>query len=342
MSPLLNKEGPASVPASWSLMTNTPLVSVVIPTYNRAHVLHKAIDSVLNQTFTDFEIIVVNDGSTDNTTELLNRYGHRIRRIYQDNSGVSAARNAGINCSTGKWVAFLDSDDEWKVNYLDKQMDRAARNPGLCMQTTNCLFVALTGETQNYFEINGSLSFFGSSDYLLLAEPFSFVVEHGPWQVGSTIVLRHALIKAGLFDRNLTISEDFDLMARVSLRGAFGLIRDELVNIYRRKEGIDCLSNQAKKNPLHARQSGESIYEKLSEIETLKYSDRRLLKTISSANRRAIGNLLVKAGNTTGARESFRRAFQIDRSITSLGKYALSFLPRRANKWLSEKYRGTQ
>ena len=100
-----------------------PRVSVIIPTYNRGSIVTRAADSVLSQDFEDFEVIVVDDGSTDDTAETLSTYEARIRRkgdgfvklriLRQENQGVCAARNAGIFASKGEWIAFLDSDDEW-------------------------------------------------------------------------------------------------------------------------------------------------------------------------------------------------------------------------------------
>ncbi|MBM2835200.1 MAG: glycosyl transferase [Candidatus Brocadiaceae bacterium] len=94
-------------------------VSVVIPTYNRAPYVIMAIESVLAQSYQDYEIIVVDDGSTDGTRDVLEPYRDRIRYMYQDNKGVSAARNTGIQESRGEWIAFLDSDDEWLPNKLE-------------------------------------------------------------------------------------------------------------------------------------------------------------------------------------------------------------------------------
>jgi len=98
-------------------------VSVIIPTYNRAHYLGEAIDSIMNQDIRNcqIEIIVVDDGSTDNTKEVLRKFGNSVRYIYQDNRGVGAARNRGISEATGEWVAFLDSDDRWLPDKLTLQ-----------------------------------------------------------------------------------------------------------------------------------------------------------------------------------------------------------------------------
>jgi glycosyltransferase involved in cell wall biosynthesis len=320
------------------MVNRSPLVSVVIPTYNRAFFVTKAIDSVLNQTFVDYEVIVVDDGSSDNTSKTLKQYQDKIKYIYQNNSGVSAARNTGIAVACGKWVAFLDSDDEWREDYLAQQIKHAVAFPEIIMQTANCLFIGLDGKQESYFEINGSLGAFNRTDYLFVEQPFCFVVKHGPWQVGSTIIRRKAIIEAGLFDTKFKFSEDFDLMARVALQGAFGLINENLVNIYRRNELNDCLTNQIRNNRLKARKSDEMIFEKLKKIENLSDKECRALNGLLSANRRAIGNLFLEEGKNKNARYSYRQAFFFEKSMSSIGKYTLSFLPAGVNLYLRKWY----
>jgi glycosyltransferase involved in cell wall biosynthesis len=104
-------------------MKRSRTVSVIIPTYNRAHYLGEAIESILNQDIRDcrIEIIVVDDGSTDNTKEVLRKFGNSVRYIYQDNGGAGPARNRGIDEATGEWISFLDSDDRWLPGKLTLQ-----------------------------------------------------------------------------------------------------------------------------------------------------------------------------------------------------------------------------
>ena len=106
-----------------------PRVSVIIPTYNRGWTLQAAMDSVLAQTYLDFELIVVDDGSSDDTAEILAAYGPEVKRIRQANAGVSAARNTGIRAARGELVAFLDSDDRWLPDKLKVQVDFFAVRP---------------------------------------------------------------------------------------------------------------------------------------------------------------------------------------------------------------------
>ena len=98
-------------------------ISVIIPTYNRSKLLNRSIRSVLNQTFQPNEIIVVDNGSTDDTREMVSKNFRNIRYIYHDKKGVSSARNAGIRISKSNWISFLDSDDEWKKDKLFLQKE---------------------------------------------------------------------------------------------------------------------------------------------------------------------------------------------------------------------------
>ena len=114
-----------------------PTVSVVIPAYNAAWCVHKAIDSVLAQDFRDLEVVVVNDGSTDDTMAVLRRYGDSIQVVSQSNGGMSSARNAGIRASRGEFLAFLDSDDWWLPGKLRGQVELLRNRPelGFCSCT---------------------------------------------------------------------------------------------------------------------------------------------------------------------------------------------------------------
>jgi hypothetical protein len=118
-------------------------------------------------------------------------------------------------------------------------------------------------------------------------------------------------------------------MARLALQGAFGMMREVLVNVYHREETIECLTRQAGKDPLRARETDERMYEKLRRIGTLTYLERRALSQVMSANRRAMGNLLLKSGRRKEARDCYKRALLMHTSMRSLGKFLLGFAPFR-------------
>lgn len=101
---------------------NAGMVSVVIPTYNRANYIGQAIDSVISQSYSQTEIIVIDDGSTDDTPRVVASYGERVRYVWQENSGIGAARNHGVRLSSGEFLGFLDSDDLWQAEKLERQL----------------------------------------------------------------------------------------------------------------------------------------------------------------------------------------------------------------------------
>ena len=198
-----------------------PKVSVIIPTYNRAEKVAAAIDSVRAQTFADFELIVVDDGSSDYTQARLRAYGDRIKIIRQDNRGVSAARNAGIAASQAPLLAFLDSDDVWLPHKLQSQAAFFAANPAAMWQQTAEMWVR-NGKRVNpktrHAKLEGRI--FQESLELCLISP-------------SAVMLRRALLdEMGLFDENLSACEDYDLWLRiltkypVYLDPAYGIIKN--------------------------------------------------------------------------------------------------------------------
>lgn len=184
-----------------------PEVSVVIPTFNRASLVLEAVESVFRQTFKDYELIVVDDGSTDGTQEILRPYETRLGYLFQENRGVSAARNAGIERARGRWVAFLDSDDLWLSEKLEKQMTFLARHPDALIVQTGEVWIR-KGQKVNprkkHQKFSGDI--FAPSLKLCLVSP-------------SAVVIRKDLFEeVGLFDETMPACEDYDLWLRIAAR----------------------------------------------------------------------------------------------------------------------------
>jgi len=194
-----------------------PTVSVIIPTFNRDWCLRDAIDSVLAQTFIDFELIVVDDGSTDRTLEILSEYGDRLRRIHQINRGVSAARNCGIGVSTGRLIAFLDSDDLWLPEKLAVQTAFFELNRSALICQTEELWI------RNGMRVNPRKRHRKPSG--LIFEPSLTLCLVSP---SAVMVRRELFNEVGLFDEQLPACEDYDLWLRVSCRIPIHLIDKEL------------------------------------------------------------------------------------------------------------------
>jgi glycosyltransferase involved in cell wall biosynthesis len=194
------------------------LVSVINPTYNRAQWLREAVDSVLAQEYKDFELIVVDDGSTDETTPLLQEYGGSLRVLRQPNRGVSAARNAGIAEAAGNLIAFLDSDDIWLRKKLGCQVEFFKQHPEIMICQTEEIWVK-NGRRVNpgkRHRKRGGMIFEPSLE-LCLVSP-------------SAVMLRRELFdRVGLFDEGLPACEDYDLWLRASCRFPMGLIETPLI-----------------------------------------------------------------------------------------------------------------
>jgi glycosyltransferase involved in cell wall biosynthesis len=190
-------------------------ISVVIPAYNATAYIERAIRSVLAQSRPADEIIVVDDGSTDNTAEIVRRFADAVKLIGQANAGVSAARNVGIRAAVGDWIAFLDADDEWLPEYLQAQAELLSRNPHLVWSAANYMtsyagrqaaeippaFVEKLLRGKNYFDDYFpayTQGFIGCSDTMLIR--------------------KNVLLEAGLFPVQLRLAEDIDLWWRIAYR----------------------------------------------------------------------------------------------------------------------------
>ena len=196
-----------------------PEVSVIIPTYNRSESVVRAVQSVLDQSFKDLEVIVVDDGSTDDTEARLVRYGTSIKYIRQPaNRGVSAARNKGIKNSSGTWIAFLDSDDYWLKEKLHVQMQFLSQTPDAVACQTEEIWIR-RGRRVNPKKIHKKPSgeIFQQSLRLCLVSP------------SSVILKRSVFNEIGLFDETLEVAEDYDLWLRISCRHPIYLIDREFV-----------------------------------------------------------------------------------------------------------------
>ena len=220
-----------NLPVSTSEGAKVPTVSVVIPTYNRSALLLRAIGSVMQQTYTDYELIVIDDGSTDDTRERLQPYMENIRYFYQQNQGASAAQNAGVRVAKGKWVSILASDDVWLPTKLERQIEVLAAlgsEFGACV--TNCHYIGNSAINSTVFEEAG---FRPDLAFGPLDNPLQYTLEENGMCVQSLLVLRSLFNEIGGFDESLGLSEDRDLIFRLSYHTRFCFVSASLVGIDR-------------------------------------------------------------------------------------------------------------
>lgn len=196
-------------------------ISVIIPTYNRKHTLNRAIHSVLSQTSQPREIIAVDDGSTDGTKKWLAKMYPAIRYIHQSNSGVSAARNVGIKTAQGDWLAFLDSDDEWLPQKLERQVEAVKKDADSLFCHTNETWI------RNGVRVNqgkkhrkyGGLIFDKCLDICRISP-------------SSALFKKSILDDTGLFDEELSVCEDYDLWLRITASYPVIFLDEPLIKKY--------------------------------------------------------------------------------------------------------------
>ncbi len=316
-----------------------PHISVIIPTYNRERFVVRAIDSVLNQTFKDYEIIVVDDGSTDGTQKALGAYSNEIRHIYQKNAGVSSARNVGINEARGKWVAFLDSDDEWKTDYLSTQVAHIEKFPEAVVHIVNAVTIFPDGEKHNHFDQIKLSNSFGQKECLLIERPFEVIIDHSHWFLQSSVMRRDLLLQTGLFDTALSIAEDLDVIARMTVKGPFTFCKKVLVEIYRRQESIENLALQAMKKGIYTCRAFGKVYTSLLDLQELTSEERSAAERVLSSNWRALGNVLLKAEKKAEARYYYKKSMFLHPSFQSAIKYVITFLHQKISVLLVRKGR---
>lgn len=239
-------------------MSSDPLVSVVIPTYNRAAVVCRTIDNVFEQTYRNIEVIVVDDGSTDNTQAVLAQYGNRIQVAVQANAGPAIARNRGAKLAHGELLAFQDSDDLWKPSKLQRQVNLLQKNRAAPCCLCNVLMRMVNGKP------------FTSFDHSLVR----MNDEEGIWLnvldvlatrfilFNQAVVIRRELFeKVGGFAEDLKYLEDYDLPLRLALEGPWAIIREPLV--FYGDGSPASFSEQARRDPALLRECEQLIYERI-------------------------------------------------------------------------------
>lgn len=217
-------------------MNNIGNISVVIPTYNRRKTIGRSIDSVLNQTLFPSEIIVVDDGSTDGTSDYIQSNFPSIRLLQQPNKGVSSARNMGIRSSNSDWVALLDSDDEWFPQKLEKQVMTLSQSPDIKFCHTEEIWIrngVRVNQMKKHQKYGGHI-FYKCLDMCRISP-------------SSVLFHQSILDDVGYFDKDLKVCEDYDLWLRITAKFPVLYIDESLIKKYgghedqlsRVKDGIE-------------------------------------------------------------------------------------------------------
>lgn len=289
-------------------MSETPKVSVVIATYNRANFLAETIDSVLQQRFQDYELILVDDGSTDQTRTLAESYGSRIRYLYHENRGPSAARNLGVRHARAPWIAFQDSDDLTEPNHLETLCAYATEHPGCGMVFANGAYLSGT-ESKRGTIIPMAKSRRLACNGVRLVDLF----EKSIVRLQASLISKEAYDAVGGHDESLRICMDLDLSFRLLMNYPVAYL-DRVVFLYRFHEG-----NIGKNEELRLTENIRVIQKLLEQFPAAQreLGVRRIAKRLSYRYYR-----LAKKRWHKGQRDEARQAI---RESTSLCPFSLKY-----------------
>lgn len=307
-----------------------PQVSIILPTYNRAKILPRTIESILNQTFKNFELIIVDDGSTDDTEKIVKNFQRKDKRIVYikniQNRGVSFSRNKGIKIAKGEYIAFQDSDDEWLPKKLQKQVKIFEKLPNSFGVIYSDAIKIYEGKNKKYFSAptlmkgiinNKTLDYQG----LYILPP-------------STLIKRECFKKIGLFDEKLLVAEDLDFFTRASQYYRFFHIKEALILCYKTTRSISLNYN---------------FYFKARKMLLQKYFyDIKNNKNFLAHQLRLIGSLALLAGKTKTGRNYLlksikKKPFNIKTLIifliSFLGKDFLNFVKNIKDNFLEKVFK---
>ncbi len=243
-----------------------PYFSIIIPAYNAIKYLPETLESVLKQTFTDFEVVIIDDGSDDNIIEWATGIkDSRVKLISQENQGVAAARNLGINQTIGKYIAFIDADDLWEVSKLEKQFHCLQNNPSVGLVHTEMMLID-----------DNSQSLGRKFTSNVEGNALKQLLEKNTIVTSSVIVNRNCLETVGNFDRNLTSSEDWELWVRIAAHYPIALVKEPLV-FYRQHANNTTKNWQMLEQDLrNIEQVFKSVPQELSDLKQQTYANANI------------------------------------------------------------------
>jgi glycosyltransferase involved in cell wall biosynthesis len=272
--------------------TNKPAVSVILPTYNRSKTLERAINSVLKQTYSELELIIVDDASTDNTEEIVNAFMNRDGRVkyikHSSNTGPAGARNTGIKMASGRYIGFQDSDDEWMPDKLEKQVKILDDSPS----DTGMVYTS-------FIRIFPDKSIYVPPEKIRIREGFiHFELVNGNFiGMPTTLIKKECFDRVGLFDERLPPLEDWELFLRISKYFSISYIDKPLVTEFESEDSISKV--------------------KASNIKALRLILKKHYHSFKKAPKALarycfmIGDFLYRSGDKTEAREYLKTAFRL-------------------------------
>ncbi len=310
------------------MTNNAALVSVIIPTYNRAELVCNAIDSVIQQQVDNVEIVVVDDGSTDNTEQTLAKYGDSIRYIYQENTGLVGARNTGIRQSSGDWISFLDSDDVWLPNKLKVQLEELERSPDAVAHLTNVKLQRSFANDEDIFSLRNMLSQFKGEESLYLERPLALNAVYNFSRVQSALVKRSAITATSLFSTAYPYFEE-EIMHRISLEGPWLVSPIPYAIEIRHEEAFEAMGDASRRKPYIAHRSYMDSLLSLLSDQRVNDTEQKILVKQLSRYAYLTARLYMKADIMDKAKQAINDARAWEFNLKNQMLYLATFIPFR-------------
>jgi len=302
-------------------------VTVVVPCYNAASFVSRALDSVLAQTHKDLRFCAVDDGSKDETANILLRYSNYGLTVCQEHAGQAAARNHGIRISTAPYIAFLDADDYWLPTKLERQIAFLKQYPRVGLVCSDCATIK---------DGNPAGSYFGSTAVPPTGKLFARLVRECFIFTPTVVVRRECLEEVGLFNESLAVSEDFNLWLRIAARWEIAVIPEVLAVRETRAGGLSLATR-----PEIYLESGIVALENVQSVcQGLSPDESRALRREITERHYIYGSYLLANGACKESRKELAGVLKRQpMNWRAVVKYALSFLPERAFRRLVEARR---
>ena len=313
----------AFVPAKEGRMPHSIAVSVVIPAYNAAEFLPDSLASVFRQTYQPQEVLIVDDGSEDETSRVAQALEKRVRYLRKPRGGPASARNLGIRAAQGEWIAFLDADDTWVPERLEQQL-ALARETGADLVFSDALILTRggAGARRRFAQYGSKVRLIAGNMGGVVAHPFELLLEIGCFILTTTVLVRReSLLRVGLFDEDLYCGEDMDLWLRLAVDCRFAVVNQPLV--VRRVHG-----RNISEDPWTVVSYELKVCEKLeSRHATLTPEWQTLLAKKRAHLYRQEASLYLQRDDIASARKSWARAVRLSGSPALCLYWMMSFLP---------------
>lgn len=285
-----------------------PGISVIIPAYNRAHCIERTLQSVFDQTYTNYEVIVIDDGSKDNTAEVLKPYLNRITYIQQANRGLAGTRTRSIELANSDWIAFLDSDDLWLPDNLATHVAVIQKHPELILSTTNStIFREHIGEETDLFAYNGCRKAYPENEFTL-SSPLIPYLRFGLVWMQSALIRKSAIAEAGPWYPDLRVWMDFEYAARLAKLGPWGVTMTPLVRILRQDDGGEVASISSQSQTIKGLAELVRVYGHMLDLPGLDSDEKAFLTRKRSDARMKLGLKQIVEGQSQGGKASLRQA----------------------------------